>query len=351
MKNKSFGLDIGATTIKAVWLSWQNNGFLFKSASTLPAPIKGILSESPLDQDEMAKAIRKLVIESAKITTPYVNVSLPENQVYTRIIEMPVLSDKELSSAIYWEAEQHIPVPLTTVTLDWRVLKRPENQKDDPKMAVLLVGAPTMLIDKYEKILSIAGLAITSIETEILSVIRALIFPFSQGGADNFPNSLIVNIGAVSTSFAIVKKGIIVFTYAIATGGTAINRAISTDFGFSVLQAEEYKKTYGVSQEFSGGKIGQTTMPILMSIISEIKKSLAFYGEKYKNEEPVRQIILTGGTAKLPGISAYFAKQCGIEAVVGNPWNALSSQEVPKEILDNAPDYTIAAGLAMRDYE
>ena len=133
MKNKSFGLDIGATTIKAVWLSWQNNGFLFKSASTLPAPIKGILSESPLDQDEMAKAIRKLVIESAKITTPYVNVSLPENQVYTRIIEMPVLSDKELSSAIYWEAEQHIPVPLTTVTLDWRVLKRPENQKDDPK--------------------------------------------------------------------------------------------------------------------------------------------------------------------------------------------------------------------------
>lgn len=350
MKNKSFGLDIGATTMKVVWLSWEKSGFLLNSSLIAPTPLKGILSESPLDQDEMANAIRKL-IDEAKITTAYVNIALPENQVYTRVIEMPVLSDKELSSAIYWEAEQHIPVPLTNLTLDWQVLKRPQTQTEVQKLEVLLVGAPTMLIDKYERFLSMAGLIISSIETEILSAVRPLVYTPALGLAKGFPNSFIVSIGAVTTSFAIIKDDIIVFTYSIPTGGTAINRAIAADFGFSESQAEEYKKVYGVSEETLGGKIGKTTTPILLSIITELKKALTFYNEKYKNNEPIRQILLTGGTAKLPGINTFFAKNCGIETVIANPWNILLSQEVPKEILDNAPDYTIAVGLAMKNYE
>lgn len=350
MKNKSFGLDIGATTIKAVWLSKDKGSFLFNTAKTAPAPLKGMLSESPLDQDEMAKAIRKL-IDEAKITTSFANIALPENQVYTKIIQMPVLSDKELSSAIFWEAEQQIPVPLANLTLDWKVLERPENQKDEQKMEILLVGAPTILIDKYEKILSMAGIIINSIETEILSAVRSLTYPFVKDKTENFPATLIVNIGAISTSLAIVKNGILIFTFSTPVGGTAINRAIATDFGFTVAQAEEYKKTYGVSQEFLSGKIGQTTTPILLAIITEIKKAFAFYAEKYKNEETVKQILLTGGTAKLPGINTFFAQQLGVEAIIGNPWGILANQEVPKEIVDNAPDYAIAVGLAMRDHD
>lgn len=350
MKNKSFGLDIGATNIKAVWLSKEKNGFLFNTARISPTPVKGMISESPLDQDEMAKAIKKL-IDEAKITTNYVNIALPENQVYTRIIEMPVLSDKELSSAIFWEAEQHIPVPLADLTLDWKTLKRPENQKEDQKMEVLLVGAPTALIDKYEKVLAMSGIIINSIETEILSVVRALSYPFNKDKVENFPPTMIVNIGAVSTSLAIVKNGVLVFTFSTPVGGAAINRALATDFGFTVSQAEEYKKTYGVSQQFLGGKIGQATTPILLAIISEIKKAFAFYKEKYKEEEPVRQIILAGGTAKLPDINTFFAQQCGVETIISNPWTVLINHEVPKEIIDNAPDYAIAVGLAIRDNE
>lgn len=344
MKGKAFGLDIGATTMKLVALNQSKGGYLLSAVISTPTPPKGMLSESPLDQEEMARAIRAAVTQ-AKIQTPYVNIALPENQVYTRVIEMPVLSDKELSSAIFWEAEQYIPVPLTSVTLDWKVLKRPENPSEQAKMQVLMVGAPTLLVSKYEKILSLAGFIPTVIETEILSTLRALIV------GDNFPNTLVVNIGAVSTSLAIVREGIIVFAYSIPTGGQAISRAIASDFGFSIDQAEEYKKVYGVSQEVLNGKIGIATTPILMSIIGEVKKALAFYNEKYKDETKVQQILLAGGTAKLPGISIFFAQNSGVETALANPWHALSSQQIPKTILDSASDYTVAVGLAMRSYE
>ncbi|MBI3092876.1 MAG: type IV pilus assembly protein PilM [Candidatus Levybacteria bacterium] len=343
MKIRPFGLDIGTTSIKAVWLSAPKEGLILNAALSSPTPPKGMLSESPQDLEEMARVIRR-IMEEGKITAPYANVALAENQVYTKVVDMPVLSDKELSSAIYWEAEQHIPVPLSSITLDWKVLEKPKEAQTEEKMQVLLVGAPTVLLAKYQKMLKMAGLTIASMETEILSAIRALVPKES-------PNSLIAQIGAVNTSLAIIKSGIPVFVYSIPTGGIAISRAIAADFGFTTDQAEEYKKAYGVSKESLGGKIGQTAQPVLMSIVGEIKKALAFYNEKYKSDASVKQILLSGGTAKLPGVDAFFAETTGIETVVANPWTVLSSQNVAKEIVDNAPDYTIAMGLALRDYE
>lgn len=341
MKLKAFGLDIGSNSLKGVWFSREKNGFFLQSAQKVTAPLRGMLSESPLDQEEMAKAIRALITEG-KIDTRYVNVALPENQVYTRVIEMPVLSDKELSSAIYWEAEQYIPVPLATITLDYRVLWKPEKATDGQKMRVILVGAPTTLIDKYEKILSLAGLTINVVETELLSLVRSLVVDA------NFPTTLIVHIGSVSTSIAIIKNSILAFTYSLPTGGTAISRAIAADFGFALPQAEEYKKTYGLSDSQLGGKIGKVTEPILSSILTEVRKALAFYSEKYAND-PIKQVILSGGSAKLPGLATYFTANIGVETAIANPWKVLVEQEVPRDIIDSASEYAIAVGLAMRE--
>ncbi len=342
--NKPFGLDIGTISMKAVWLMEENGKLALRTIAAAPIPAKGMLSESPFDQQEMAGSIRKLV-DDAKITTQYVNLSLPESQVYIRVIEMPVLSDNELALAIYWESEQYIPVPLNTITLDWTVLKKPTENIPGSKMQVLLVGAPTAILNKYQKIATMAGLSINIMETEILSTIRPLIV------GEQFPTSLIVHIGSLSTSFAIVQENTIVFTYSIATGGVALSRAIANDLNFTITQAEEYKNTYGISPHSQGGKIGKSTEPVLLSIVAEIKKATSFYTERYKNERAIAQILLSGSSAKVLGMDVFFAKNCGIETVVANPFVKLGIASAPKQVLDHAPEYTIAIGLAMRDYE
>src|SRR3989344_3473965 len=141
MNKKPFGLNIGTASIKVVWLSYVKEGFLLDASIISPTPSKGMLSESPLDEEEMARTIGT-VVANAKIASKFVNVALPENHVYTKVIEMPILSDKELSSAIFWEAEQHIPVPLANITLAWNVLRRPQKTLSNEKMHVLMVGAP-----------------------------------------------------------------------------------------------------------------------------------------------------------------------------------------------------------------
>lgn len=350
--NNAFGLDIGATSIKTVWLSKQKNGFQLTSYINTPTPVKGMLSESPLDEEEMANAIQKAV-ETAKIKTKNVNIALAENQVYTKVIEMPQLSDKELSLAVNWEAEQYIPVPLSSVYLVWIVLnpaqKNPKKVYD--KIQVLVVGAPTMIVNKYQKILSMSGLNVIAIETEILSVIRALTYQ-KEGTETNFPPSIILSIGTISTALALVIDGIVTFTYSIPVGGLAMNRVIEADLGLSFAQAEEYKKAYGIYRGGSMDKIGRSILPILNSIMSEVKKVMILYSQKYKEDIPIQQILLSGGTAKLPGIDLFFAEHSGIETVIANPWKVIAQdQQLPQDLRNKSSDYAVAIGLAMRGYD
>lgn len=339
--NNSFGLDIGTSTMKAVFLQSEKDSIKFKSSIVAKTPAKGMVSDASLDQEEIAQTIRQM-IQDAKIPVRNVNLALSDNHVFSKVVEMPVLSDKELSSAIYWEAEQHIPVPLTTVNLDWKILRRGLGDHRSPLMQVLLIGAPINVIKKYEKVFELAGVNIESLETETLSVIRCLIT------TSEYPNSLIVNIGSLGTTLAIIQKGVLVFLYSIPLGGVALNRSIASEFGFSIAQAVEYKKAYGMDENNFGGKIKVAIEPILTTLITEIKKALSFYSSKYKDEDSIKQIILTGGTAQLPGIIPVFVSQTGVETIKANPWKSQSIQNVPSELMNAGPEYTIAVGLAIK---
>ena len=340
--NKSIGLDIGLTEIKAVALSGGSGSFVLDAVSEMPSSSKGILSEALGDQQELAAIIKKAV-DSLKVNRKNVNIALSDSQVYTKVIEMPVLSDKELSLAIGWEAERHIPVALSTISLVWNVLKRPANSSSEEKMQVLMVGAPINLISKYQRILQMANLTLNSIETETLAIVRALVIP-------NLPPTIIVNIGAVNTSLAIIRDGVLALTYSIQTGGNAISRSIEEDFGITQSQSEEYKNKYGFSKEGVGQKVGKSTEPILASILLEIKKTLAYYSQKYKDNSVIQQILLSGSTARLPGVSAYFAENSGVEkTIIATPWTIFGNKPLPPQVLSSNSDFTIALGLAMRD--
>lgn len=344
MKSNAFGLDIGTTKIKVVWLNRDKNMISYNTSLSTPTPMQGMQSESPFDQQEMAQVINKLVID-AKITTNNVNIAIPESHAFTKIIEMPPLSDKELSNAIYWEAEQYIPVPLDSVMLAWSKLQTVNSSTPEVKMQVLLVAAPKELVKRYQTILDLAGLTVLSIETEILAVMRSLI------ATKNAPTSLIVNIGASNTSLGIIQNGMLVFNYSVPLGGAALTRAIAADFGLQPVQAEEYKRLYGLSDKNFGGKIRKAIEPILNALLTEVKKAITFYTEKYRSESLISQLLLTGGGANLPGLGVYFAQNLGFESVLANPWKLLNIQGVPQSVEADGPEYSVAVGLALKEYE
>ncbi|MBA7495520.1 Cell division protein FtsA [subsurface metagenome] len=338
-KYSLLGLDIGSNTIKAVQLDHDNGRYRLRTYGLAPAPPKGFESEAESDMEALSQAVKNLLLD-IKVSTSNVVCALPESAVFTRVITLPILSDKELASAIHWEAEQYVPVPLDEVNLVWEVLEKPKQGK---KMEVLLVAASKALGEKYIKVLNAAGLKPQALETETIAVARSLV-----GESEDSPTSLVISIGAKTTDVCVVKKGKIALTRSISTGGVALARAVATSLGFELPKAEEYKKSYGLLKEEMEGKIVAALKPVFDLIVAEIKRALAFY-QKEKPGEQVKRAVLCGGSARLPGVVVYLAQSLGLETQIGNPWQKVETDEKTREVLaEEAIVYAVAVGLAMR---
>lgn len=343
MTAQIFGLDIGTSSIKIAEVKGNKSSRTLVALGSVATTGRGTLSEAESDQHELAQAVRTLVQE-AKISTPFVVTSLPESQIFTRVIEMSSLTDSELSSAIKYEAEQYIPLPLTEVKLDYEVLSRPDAGNPDKKMEVLLVAAPNVLINRYLKIIDMAGLKPHALETEITASSRALIT------ASQFsPTTLILEIGATTTELSVIASKKIVFTRSIATGGLAFTRAVAQDLGFETDQAEEYKKTYGLDASQLEGKISTSIKPIFDVVTAEVRRALAYWAGR-RADDNIKRIIVTGGSAKMPGLVPYLTDATGLEAELGNPWEGLSwSPTLSSEFREEGPKFAIAVGLAQKE--
>ena len=341
MKSKLFGLDIGTTSIKAASIKNVNGVLSLESIAVAPVTAKGIVSESLIDLQTLADVIKQM-LASANIKTNRVALSISESQVYTKVIEMPQLSDQELTAALKFEMEQYIPLPLDKVKTDWQVLGG-SDKEGQQTMSVMLVAAPLQTLQKYEKVMEMIGLTPEAIESEIISVHRSL-FPL----VDKAESNIIVHLGATTTSVAIVKGGIIKMVFSTAQGGLAISRAIAVDLGIDIAQADSYKKAYGLNKDAFEGKIGRALSPIIESIVGDIRKAILLFKEK-NNNESIKQIILSGGTALLPGIDAYFTNALGTQLMLGSAFSAHNIGNVPNELQIEGPSYNVVVGLAVRN--
>ncbi|PJC28314.1 hypothetical protein CO054_00760 [Candidatus Shapirobacteria bacterium CG_4_9_14_0_2_um_filter_39_11] len=334
-----FGLDIGSYSIKAVQLRKIQDKYQLVALGSAPSTPKGLASEAESDLTALAENIKKLYQE-AKVTTKNVISALPEDQVFTRVITLPKLSEEELTSALKWEAEQYVPIPLSEVTLAHQVIGE-TTQDTRQKTEVLLVAAPNRLIDKLLKVLKTAGLNPVSLETEILAMSRSLVAPDSEA-------TLLVDLGARATDIAIVEKGQVVFTRSISTAGEALTRAVAGALGLEAGQAEEYKKAYGVDPGKLEGKVSQAIEPILEVIVKEMEQAIQFYQQE--KEKTVKRIVLTGGTAILPEVITLLAKKLTFETQIGDPFSRVVEDSLLAKMPKNdLPFYAVAVGLAMKE--
>lgn len=334
----SVGVDIGSKTIKIVELAREGGKFRLKASG-----IVGHKSKTPeLIKDDkefgiLAESIKKLHKE-AKVSSRSVAIALPETQVYTRTIRFPLLTDSEISSAVKWEAEQYIPIPIDEAIVQHQIIERIE--VSPAQVVVLLVAAPKILVEKYAKAVEMAGLSLVSVETELIALSRAL--------APEDQTVLVVDLGARSTNIAIAKNSQLVFSRSIPTAGEAFTRAVAQILGVQEAQAEEYKRTYGLSKTQLEGKIKVALEPVFRVVADEMKKAVHFYQSEEKGDSPT-SAILSGGTAGMPEVVSSLTQMLGIEVIVGNPFSKIEVEpEAVKSLAGYAPFYSTSVGLAMR---
>ena len=344
MAKINVGLDIGFSTIRVVALSRDKDKAKFVSLGSVATPQPGFSSDNDNDLQILADSIKKL-FAATKIEDKEVIAALPESKVFTRVVDdLPFLTSNELAQAIRYAAEEFIPMPLADVNLNWQVLSPGDKNNQKSRTVVLVIASPKKAIAKYIKVFTMAGLRPRALETDVIAVTRSLVTnnPFS-------PSTLIIQLGASTTDFATVSKGLIWLTRSISTGGLAMTRVLAQQFNFEIIQAEEYKKVYGLIKEQLEGKVFDALRPLVDLISGEARRIIQAFNLKY-TQDPIKRVVLSGGGAKMPGLVIYLANLLGLEVQEADPWYTIEKdQSLVNKLYQDAPAYAVATGLALRE--
>jgi len=334
-----FGLDLSPSSIKIIEATRSKQAFKLKAFGEAQTPAN-LASDIERDKALIAATIKKLASD-ARVSSKNVVVALSEANVYSRVVELPVLTETELNNAIKFEAEQYVPIPLEEVQIEHVVLKMPPKGSETAKMEILLVAAQKKAVERLEEIVTLADLTPVALETELLADLRAVSFQLEGNG-------VLIDIGQNSTDVAVALEGSLKQVSTIGSGGEALTRAIATSLSLQLPQAEQYKRAYGLDNSQLEGKVAVAILDPLGVIVSQIKRNLAFIHQKYP-QLALRKAVLTGGSALMPNLSSYIADQLGLEVLLGDPFYAFDrNNHFPEPLAQVAPRFTTATGLAMR---
>ncbi|MFH1866659.1 MAG: type IV pilus assembly protein PilM [Patescibacteria group bacterium] len=351
-KQSYLGIDLGTASIKVVELANVGGQARLVTYGFAELPVEEVKFDVHEKIERSAKTLEQ-ICSRAKVTSRKAVAALPTFSVFSSVLTLPMMSEKEVGQALSYEAKKIVPLPLEEMILDWKILKEKKSALQNPTvpssfgrekgLRVLLTAAPKNLVKQYLDIFSQANLELLSLETEAFSLERSLLGPDPS-------LVLILDIGALTTDLVIVDDHIPVFNRSIDIGGVTVTKAISNSLNIDQTRAEQFKRDVGIVREGASSTSGvpNTIKETISPIINEIKYSLSLY--QSDSSRKIEKIIVAGGSAFLPNFSQYLEGIFNIKVIVGNPWNLISYPLELKGVLEEiGPRFATAIGLALRE--
>jgi type IV pilus assembly protein PilM len=336
------GFHMSSVALKCLELEFTHGGTKIKGYGKVPFPKGAINGDHIADRAAVLTAIKHMLERpgNGSFTTNRVVVSIPEPKSFIRVITMPLMADTQIESAILFEAEAYIPLPMDQVYFDWQVIRRLTDS-----MEVLIIASPKDYVDGLLSLLGDAGLKVAALEVESQSVVRALI------PAANSQLVLIADIDAVQTDLIMVDHSMVQFTSSVPFGGNNFTDKMTQILAMKPADAETLKRQYGLVNTTEYPNLRTNMLPEVGNLASEIKNILKFHYEH--SEAPISHVLLTGGGSKLKhldeAVLPLLSEFPGIEVITASPLQnipeLLPSDLSPYEALS----YTTAIGLALRN--
>jgi type IV pilus assembly protein PilM len=333
------GLDISQTGIKVMAVDpkkWLVLGY--GSVDLDPAKVQKSLDSS---DGYLSENITALLGEKLIGTLPsnHVVVGVPTSRTFSRTFTVPLSAEKNLADAIEVEVDQYIPIPFSSLYVDYEIISRTKEE-----LTIIMSAVPKTLVDNCNAALEGAGLQPILIEPSINSVARVL-----EATEEGHLTTLIIDIGPASTDIAVLEGGTIRVSGGLGIGGNTFTLDIAKKMNVALENAHQLKVLNGLNAGPRQAKITSALQPSLQRILSEVRKVIRYYNERLNDDRKIEQVLVVGGGSNVPGIGDYFTNELVMPARVASPWQKLDFGQLPQPNKQFRPRYIAVAGLASVD--
>jgi type IV pilus assembly protein PilM len=384
LSNKStkaiVGLDIEAGSIAAAEAAVNGSAAVGKYGIT---PLgAGIFREGEVaDPDALGEALKQLFAKTKLSKT--VRVGLASQRVAVRTLRLPRINDHaELETAIRFQAQDHIPMPLEHAVLDWQVVGQTEGESGERYLDVVAVAARRDMLAGLMRALNAAGLRPVGIDLSAFGMIRALAGqshrPAETEAADapepaqapdlaatglpradatepesgtypHGPAQLYCNLGDV-TNLAVARGSTCLFTRISPFGVEGIAQKLAERRELTLEHSRQWLVHVGLDrplEEIDGDAETLSAARDALAegaarLVDELRLSLEYYAAQ-EGAVPVDGIIACGPGTTIPGLAARLQRDLGQRLEVGLP-RALGELDGA-----TAARLTLSFGLALEE--
>ena len=321
MSKKYLTLNIGAATIELAEYEQGAKGALTLvnyGTAALAAPLDGGNAETIL-----SPALLEIVREQG-IRPGRVAVSISGQMAFLRFAAIPLAGGMDrFEQLVRYEIEQNIPFPIDELVCDRQILGDTENGDK----AVLIAAAKVDQVEQLMAAIVAAGFVPELVSVAPLALVNLIRRPTTANLAECV---VLLDLGAKTTSL-VIAEGDRIYNRSIPVAGNAITKEIATALNCSLEEAEQIKIERGYvaqggvteDEDEIADCVSKVCRAAMIRLTAEISRSINFYRSQQGGGVPVR-LYLTGGTALLPQIDAFFAESLGIEVEFLNPFDAIA---------------------------
>lgn len=338
------GVDIGTSSVKVAEVARKGdvlslvNYALLETGAYLNQPNRALQTSSlKLSVKETSELLRTALGEM-KTRSRLAVASIPAFAAFQTLIDMPRLSPQETAKAVQFQAPQYIPLPAGDVAVDWLKVDEFQTENHESYQRIFLIGIPKDILERYKAVFRGAGLKLAALELDGLALARALLVKEAEP-------TLLVDLGAVSSSIFVVRNGLPLYASQTDYGGIHLTQAVARSLGITNARAEELKRRKGLIASGADSELSTLTLPFLNVIIQEVSHVKDTAERRFGSK--IGRAMLTGGGANLLGVGKYFGSQLDIPIARPNPFTRLTYPvALETALMDLSNELPVALGVA-----
>ena len=342
------GLDIEAGSVAATEVR-ANGSVEVVGHGVLPLP-SGVFREGEVaDPEALGAALKELFAEN-KLSRS-VRLGLANQRVAVRSMRLPAIDDPaELETAIRFQAQDHIPMPLDQSVLDWQVVGHTQADSGERYVDVVAVAARRDMLHQVMQAMNAGGLRPIGIDHAAFGMIRALAREEGSAvGAGEFvsapspepvvpmpdaavagpgvivPARLYCNLGDV-TNLAVARGSSCLFTRIAAFGVEGIAQRLAERRELTLEHARQWLTHVGLErpvEEIDGdpehvAAARECLIEGATRLADELRLSLDYYGAQ-EGAVAVDRIVASGPGATIPGLVEQMQQGLGNPFAIARP--------------------------------
>lgn len=351
MAGKVVGLDIGTHAVRAAEVSFGRGLPTLQRFGQVALPFGAVVGGEVVDPATVATALRRLWKEVG-LTSKKVIVGVANQRVVARTAELPSMPDAELRSALRYQVQELIPIPMDDAVLDHQVIERVTGDDGKETLRLLVVAAHKDMLRSLLAALDGAGLSAKRIDYIPFALVRSLhVDGFDLGDEQGRPIAeAIVDVGAGVTNVVVHEHGAPRFVRTSNTGGNAVVDLLTAELGIDLEAAEALKRRADpLSLDPAEAGAGEIVAGSVTSLLAEVRGSLDFHLAQ-PGAAPLSRVVLTGGGSRATGLGARLEAMVGVPVVMAEPLRSveLGSTGIAPELLwANQELLAVPLGLAL----